>query len=94
MVAIYIVANVLFSNLYVMKANRRSVALDSRIGGALADAISSNPTVKGFGAEAREEARIAKVTRDWRRRDASITWNRYTTSGWSRTCCWPCCRRA
>ena len=69
MVGAYIAANILFSNLYVMKANRRSVALDSRIGGALADAISSNPTVKGFGAEAREEARFAERHPDWRRRD-------------------------
>ena len=49
---------------------------NSRIGGALADSISSNPTVKGFGAEAREEARIGVVTSMWRRATL-ITWNRY-----------------
>jgi ATP-binding cassette subfamily B protein len=76
LVVLYIVSNVLFSNYYVRQANIRSVALDSRIGGALSDAISSNPTVKGFGAEAREEARIAVVTRDWRKATI-ITWNRY-----------------
>jgi ATP-binding cassette subfamily B protein len=76
MVAVYITSTVVLSNLYVRKAQLRSVALDSRIGGALADSISSNPTVKSFGAEAREEARIAVVTTDWRR--ATIrTWNRY-----------------
>jgi ATP-binding cassette subfamily B protein len=79
MVAVYIGTAVAFSNFYVMAANRRSVALDSRIGGALADSISSNPTVKGFGAEAREEARIAIVTNDWRKATL-ITWNRYTTA--------------
>jgi ATP-binding cassette subfamily B protein len=79
MVAVYIATAVAFSNFYVMAANRRSVALDSRIGGALADSISSNPTVKGFGAEAREEARIAVVTNDWRKATL-ITWNRYTTA--------------
>ncbi|HEY1750443.1 MAG TPA: ABC transporter ATP-binding protein, partial [Caulobacteraceae bacterium] len=79
MTAIYITATMLFSNFYVMKANRRSVALDSRIGGALADSISSNPTVKGFGAEMREEARIARVTNDWRWATLT-TWNRYTTA--------------
>jgi len=52
--------------------------MDSRIGGALADSISTNPTVKGFGAEAREEARIATVTRDWRVATLT-TWNRYMT---------------
>ena len=78
MVAAYIVANVLFSTYYVTSANRRSVAMDSRIGAALADAISSNPTVKSFGAEAREEARLAGITRDWRSATL-ITWNRYMT---------------
>jgi ATP-binding cassette subfamily B protein len=76
MVAIYITSNILFSTYYVRKANMRSVAMDSRIGGALADSIQSNPTVKGFGAEAREEERIATVTRDWRKATL-ITWNRY-----------------
>ncbi len=75
-VALYIVSNILFSNFYVRQANIKSVALDSRIGGALSDAISSNPTVKGFGAEAREEARIAIVTSDWRNATI-VTWNRY-----------------
>ena len=77
MVAIYIIANILFSNYYVRKANMRSVALDSGIGAALADSISANPTVKGFGAEAREEQRIGKVTRDWRVATME-TWTRYT----------------
>jgi len=76
MVAVYITSNILFSTYYVRKANMRSVAMDSRIGGALADSIQSNPTVKGFGAEAREEERIATVTRDWRKATL-ITWNRY-----------------
>ncbi|MBA3811835.1 MAG: ABC transporter ATP-binding protein [Caulobacteraceae bacterium] len=76
MVALYIASNILFSNFYVRKANLRSVAMDSRIGGALADSIASNPTVKGFGAEAREQARIGVVTRDWRAA-TTITWVRY-----------------
>ena len=78
MVAIYIAVTIAFSTFYVQTANRRSVALDSRIGGALSDSISSNPTVKSFGAEAREEARIGTVTRDWRKATL-ITWNRYMT---------------
>jgi ATP-binding cassette subfamily B protein len=76
-VALYIASNVITTNLYARPANLRSVALDSRIGGALADSISSNPTVKAFGAEAREEARIAGVTEMWRRA-ANKTWNRFT----------------
>ena len=77
MVTIYIASNVTLSNLYVRKAQRRSIAFDSRIGGALADAIASNPTVKGFGAEDREEARIHLVTDDWRVA-TNRTWNLYT----------------
>jgi ATP-binding cassette subfamily B protein len=75
-VTLYIAVNVWLTAAYVRPANVRSVALDSRIGGALADSISSNPTVKAFGAEAREEARIAEVTELWRGRSV-ITWNRF-----------------
>ncbi len=77
MVTLYIVSNIVTTNLYARPANLRSVALDSRIGGALADSIASNPTVKAFGAEAREEARIAGVTELWRTA-ANKTWNRFT----------------
>ncbi len=74
---IYIVSNLVLTTLYARPANLKSVALDSRIGGALADSISSNSTVKSFGAEGREEARIGGVTELWR--TATIrTWNRFT----------------
>jgi ATP-binding cassette subfamily B protein len=75
-VAVYIASNVILAARYVRPANQRSVALDSRIGGALADSITSNPTVKAFGAEHREEARIAEVTRTWRLATL-VTWTRY-----------------
>ncbi|WP_374573113.1 ABC transporter ATP-binding protein [Phenylobacterium sp.] len=75
-VAFYIGSNLVLSTLYVRPANLRSVALDSRIGGALADSISSNPTVKAFGAEGREEERIADVTETWRKATV-ITWARF-----------------
>ncbi|MGA0608214.1 ABC transporter ATP-binding protein [Phenylobacterium sp. VNQ135] len=75
-VTLYIAANVWLTAVYVRPANVRSVALDSRIGGALSDSISSNPTVKAFGAEAREEARVGEVTELWRHRSV-ITWNRF-----------------
>ena len=74
---VYIVSNLVLTTLYARPANLRSVALDSRIGGAMADSISSNATVKSFGAEAREEARIAGVTQLWLK--ATIrTWSRFT----------------
>ena len=72
----FIWANLWLVKAYVRPANLKSNALDSRIGGALADAITSNPTVKSFGAEAREEARFARVTRDWRNA-VKITWGRF-----------------
>jgi len=74
---LYIVSNLTLTTLYARPANLKSVALDSRIGGALADSISSNATVKAFGAEPREEARIGGVTEMWRK--ATIrTWSRFT----------------
>jgi ATP-binding cassette subfamily B protein len=76
-VVIYIASNVVLTSLYARPLNLKSVALDSRIGGALADSISSNATVKAFGAEAREEGRIAGITELWLR-VTMRTWNRFT----------------
>ena len=76
LVILYAASNVLLSVYYVRPANLRSVAYDARIGGALADAISGNPTVKAFGAEAREDAHIASVTANWRHY-ALDTWTRF-----------------
>ena len=74
---LYVLSNIYLTSIYARPANLKSVALDSRIGGALADSISSNATVKTFGAEEREEARIGGVTELWRK--ATIrTWNRFT----------------
>jgi ATP-binding cassette subfamily B protein len=76
-VGLYIASNIVLTALYARPANVQSVALDSRIGGALADSISSNATVKAFGAEPREEQRIGGVTELWRR--ATIrSWTRFT----------------
>ena len=72
----YLWANLWLVKVYVRPANLRSNALDSRIGGALADAITSNPTVKSFGAEAREEERFGGIVDAWHRA-VMITWNRF-----------------
>jgi len=74
---IYVLSNIYLTSLWARPANLRSVALDSRIGGALADSISSNATVKTFGAETREEARIGSVTEMWRKATMK-TWGRFT----------------
>ena len=75
-VIVYVTSNVLLTTRYVRPANLRSNALDSHIGATLADAISSNPTVKAFGAESREESRFAGVMLAWRKA-ALITWGRF-----------------
>lgn len=79
--ALFVIFSFLWLNLWMVKvyvrpANLRSNALDSRIGGALADAFGSNPTVKSFGAEAREEARFAELTAEWRAA-VQVTWGRF-----------------
>ena len=74
---LYIVSNIVLTSLYARPLNLKSVALDSRIGGAIADSISSNATVKAFGAEAREDDRIAGVTEMWLQATMK-TWNRFT----------------
>ncbi|MDB5492802.1 MAG: ABC-type multidrug transport system, ATPase and permease component [Phenylobacterium sp.] len=75
-VAAFVASNIWLTELYARPANLKSVALDSRIGGAMADSISSNATVKSFGAEAREEARIGEVTGLWRA-SVVVTWTRF-----------------
>ena len=74
---LYIASNIVLTSYYARPMNLRSVALDSRIGGAIADSISSNATVKAFGAESREDERISGVTEMWRRQTI-LTWNRFT----------------
>jgi ATP-binding cassette, subfamily B, bacterial len=53
---------------------------DTRMGGALADAVSCNGVVKAFGAERREEARLEGVVGKWRSRTRR-TWTRGTLAG-------------
>ncbi|MDR6632780.1 ATP-binding cassette subfamily B protein [Phyllobacterium sp. 1468] len=55
---------------------------DTKLGGSLADAVSCNMVVKGFGAESREDARLAKVLTKWQDRTAR-TWVRGTWNGTS-----------
>jgi ATP-binding cassette subfamily B protein len=76
-VSLYIVSNIVLTQKFGRPLNLKSVGLDSRIGGALADSITANATVRSFGAEDRESARIATVTEMWR--VAIIrTWGRFT----------------
>jgi len=65
---------------YVAPASRLSNQWDTRVGGTLADAISCNAVVKAFGAEAREDARLAATLAKWRQRTRRA-WIRGTNSG-------------
>jgi len=76
----YVLVTVKLSLDYVTPATRRSNAWDSRMGGALADAMSCNPVVKAFGAEHREDIRFGRVLARWRSR-TRVTWMRATLSG-------------
>jgi ATP-binding cassette subfamily B protein len=76
----YIAVSVSLSLYYVAPAARLSNAQDTRIGAAMADAITCNAVVKSFGAEKREDYRIGKVLDKWRSR-TSRTWTRATRNG-------------
>jgi ATP-binding cassette subfamily B protein len=76
----YILFTVGLSLGYVAPAASLANAWDTRMGGALADAISCNAVVKAFGAETREEARLARVIGKWRSRTRR-TWVRGTLAG-------------
>jgi ATP-binding cassette, subfamily B, bacterial len=72
----YVSMTVAFTTRCIAPAARVSNAWDTRVGGTLADALTCNAVVKSFGAEAREDARLAYVISRWRRR-VKRTWVRY-----------------
>lgn len=52
---------------------------DTKIGAALADAVGANASVKAFGAEEREQARLGDIVEDWRRKALKL-WYKATNS--------------
>ena len=74
-VMVYVGVSVAVATRYIAPANVTMNAADSAMGAALADAITCNPTVKAFGAEAREDARFLAIADDWRAR-ARHAWRR------------------
>ena len=77
---IYIGVTVALSMGFVSPAASLANAWDTRLGGALADAVSCNSVVKAFGAEEREEQRLRHVLGKWDNRTRR-TWKRGTLSG-------------
>lgn len=78
--ALYLAITVSLSLFYVAPSARLANQWDTKMGGALADAISCNAVVKAFGAETREEARLAHVIAKWDNRTRR-TWRRGTFNG-------------
>jgi ATP-binding cassette, subfamily B, bacterial len=79
---LYVTTTVLLSTRYIAPAARVSNAWDTKVGGTLADALTCNAVVKSFGAEAREDARLARVINRWRMR-VKRTWLRYNYTAMS-----------
>ncbi|WP_375598548.1 ABC transporter ATP-binding protein [Devosia sp. Naph2] len=77
---IYIGVTMALSTGYVAPAATLANAWDTRMGGALADAVSCNNVVKAFGAETREEQRLHQVIGKWDHRTRR-TWKRGTLAG-------------
>ena len=77
--AFFVAISILSVTRYVGPAARASSRWDTRLGGALADTLGCNAVVKAFGAEAREDARIAWIVAKWRRR-VGRTWSRHSQS--------------
>jgi ATP-binding cassette, subfamily B, bacterial len=77
---IYIAVTAGLSLRVVAPAARLGNAWDTRLGGALADAVTCNSVVKAFGAELREEARLSRVVGKWSDRTRRA-WLRGTANG-------------
>ena len=76
----YIAIATSLSLFYVAPVARLSNAEDTRIGAAMADAITCNAVVKSFGAEQREDSRLADVLAKWQYHTRR-TWIRATRNG-------------
>ncbi|WP_102107881.1 ABC transporter ATP-binding protein [Oceaniglobus roseus] len=78
--ALFVTLSLVLTLRWVAPAARLSNAQDSRVSGALADAITSNAVVRAHAGETREEARLARVLEKWGHR-TKRTWRRGTVSG-------------
>ncbi|KKB77062.1 multidrug ABC transporter ATPase [Devosia limi DSM 17137] len=77
---IYVSITVWVSMGFVAPAGALANTWDTRMGGALADAVSCNSVVKAFGAETREEKLLGGVVGKWRKRTKRV-WQRGTLNG-------------
>ncbi|WP_338332061.1 ABC transporter ATP-binding protein [Acetobacter sp. LMG 32666] len=77
--ALFVALSCMLTLRYVAPSAQAANAGDSKVGAALADAMTCNAVVKAFGAEAREEARLANTLDQWRTATARM-WIRGTDS--------------
>src|ERR1700761_1255028 len=91
--AVYLPMIVWFSTRYIAPAARVSNAWDTKVGGTLADALTCNAVVKSFGAEAREDVRLARVIARWRVR-VRRTWLRFNDTALAQLSLLLCLRAA
>jgi ATP-binding cassette subfamily B protein len=77
---VYVALTIALSLGFVAPAASLANRWDTKLGGALADAVSCNAVVKAFGAEHREDRRLASITGKWRDRTRR-TWVRGTING-------------
>jgi ATP-binding cassette, subfamily B, bacterial len=76
----YVCLTVFLATRVIAPASRLSNVWDTRMGGVIADGLGANAVVKAFGAEEREDVRLARVVSKWSRRTRR-TWMRHTWSG-------------
>lgn len=76
MATISIIASILMARMYVHPQNMRSNAVDSKLSGAIADAVTGIATVKSFGAETTEDERFGGLSERWRV-ETRKTWLRF-----------------
>jgi ATP-binding cassette subfamily B protein len=79
-VVTYLSVSVALATSFIAPAASLSNAMDTRIGGSLADSLGANAVVKAFGAESREDARLERILKKWRHRTARV-WMRHIYSG-------------
>ena len=77
---VFVAVSVVLSVRVVAPAASLSNAQDSRMSGAIADAITANAVVKSHAAELREDERLSRVAAKWQARSRR-TWRRGTWSG-------------
>ena len=78
--ALFVALSLVLTLRWVAPAARLANAQDSRVSGALADAITSNAVVKAHAAEGREDVRLDRTLGKWAHRSRRL-WRRGTWAG-------------